>query len=63
MDCYRAGTDFSVSAHAFCAAYGISPRGAVLVRPDGFIGCVNKDASAQPEQALAEVCTRLLFLH
>ena len=62
MDFYRAGTDFSDSADSFCAAYGLSPRGAVLARPDGFIGWRSEDASAQPEQVLAEVCTRLLLL-
>lgn len=63
MDFYRAGSDFSDPSDAFCTAYGISPRGAVLARPDGFIAWRSEDASAQPEQALMEVCTRLLFLH
>jgi len=60
MDSYRAGTDFSDAEDAFCAAYGITPRGAVLVRPDGFIGWRSVDAGERPEQALAQVCARLL---
>lgn len=60
LDLYRAGADFSDPAGAFCAAYGLTPRGAVLARPDAFIGWRSPDSHEQPEQILAAVLTRLL---
>ncbi len=60
LDLYRAGTDFSDPAGAFCSAYGISPRGAVLARPDAFIGWRSEDSSIQPEQELERVFAQLL---
>ncbi|HEX7736035.1 MAG TPA: FAD-dependent monooxygenase [Ktedonobacteraceae bacterium] len=60
LDLYRAGTDFSDPAGAFCAAYGITSRGAVLARPDGFIGWRSPQTSAQPEQTLAAALAQLL---
>jgi tetracenomycin A2 monooxygenase-dioxygenase len=41
-------------------AYGVSPRGAVLVRPDGFVAWRSLDASAEPETVLAEVMNRVV---
>src|SRR6185312_11686227 len=62
LDLYRVGVDFNVAEEAFCSAYGISSSGAVLVRPDCFIGWRSTDSASQPEQVLEEVCTRLLCL-
>lgn len=37
IDAYCVGCDLEDPEKSFCAAYGISSEGAVLVRPDGFI--------------------------
>jgi len=47
-------------AGAFAENYGISPAGAVLVRPDGFIAWRAKEAAARPEETLAGVVDSLL---
>jgi putative polyketide hydroxylase len=41
-------------------AYGISPSGALLVRPDGFVGCRAAEAASAPEQALRRALQTLL---
>jgi len=48
-----AGSDFG-------AAYGISPDGAVLVRPDGFVAWRAADAAGASAQAMAGVLSRVL---
>lgn len=45
----------------FCDAYGISPQGAVLVGPDGFVAWRAKSADASPAATLAR--TRAALLH
>jgi putative polyketide hydroxylase len=59
LDLYRAGTDFRDADNAFCAAYGISPRGAALARPAQAVRWRPLSASAQPEQALAEAFAQI----
>ncbi|MEQ1580962.1 MAG: FAD-dependent monooxygenase [Steroidobacteraceae bacterium] len=44
----------------FPAAYGISPSGAVLVRPDGYVGWRMKSHSDAAGQTLTEALSRLL---
>jgi 2-polyprenyl-6-methoxyphenol hydroxylase-like FAD-dependent oxidoreductase len=44
----------------FCAAYGISPGGAVLVRPDGFIAWRAADASGASAEVMAGVLSAVL---
>ncbi len=44
----------------FPAAYGISPSGAVLVRPDGYVGWRMKSHSPGAEQALTAALSRIL---
>ncbi len=44
----------------FLAAYGVRPDGAVLVRPDGFIGWRSVGAEEQPEAILTEALARIL---
>ena len=44
----------------FPGAYGISPSGAVLVRPDGFVGWRAPEAAGAPEQALRQALQTLL---
>jgi len=46
----------------FCAAYGISPEGAVLVRPDGFIAWRAADATGATAGAMTGVLSRVLCL-
>ncbi len=60
LDLYRAGTDFNVAGDVFCTTCGISPRGAMLARPDGFIGWRAAEASEQPEQALERALSQIL---
>lgn len=47
----------------FLASYGIGPRGAVLVRPDGFVGWRAQDAEQDPARTLETVLCRLLGKH
>ena len=35
---YQIGADFDDPEHAMPAAYGFGSNGAVLIRPDGFVG-------------------------
>ncbi len=60
LDLYRAGADFSADDGAFCAAYGIAPQGAVLVRPDGFVGWRSAEDDARSEETLTRVFAQLL---
>lgn len=60
LDLYRAGTDFQDADGEFHTAYGISSQGAVLVRPDGFVGWRSADASTQPEQVLKRAFAQLV---
>ena len=46
---------------AFAAAYGISPAGAVLVRPDGFVAWRARDATGTSEAAIGDVLDALLL--
>jgi len=56
-----AGIDTHVIAHPdFCDAYGITPRGAVLVRPDGFVAWRAKSADAAPAATLARALATIL---
>src|SRR5262249_48387215 len=48
------GPDLADPGGCFPGAYGISPSGAVLVRPDGFVGWRAADAAAAPEHALRQ---------
>jgi len=47
-------------AGAFAEAYGISPEGAVLVRPDGFVAWRSRGAVPSPAKTLAQIIERLL---
>ena len=46
----------------FCTAFGITPSGAVLVRPDGFISWRAKSADSQSEHAIDEAMASVLGL-
>ena len=54
------GTGLADPEGCFPGAYGISPSGAVLVRPDGFVGWRAPEAAGAPEQALRQALQTLL---
>ncbi|WP_242614004.1 FAD-dependent monooxygenase [Actinomadura roseirufa] len=53
-----AGGDYTAVEADWAAAYGVSPRGAVLVRPDAFVAWRSTDALPEPELVLADVLGR-----
>ena len=54
------GPDLADPEGCFPGAYGISPSGAVLVRPDGFVGWRAVDAAGAPEETLRQALQSLL---
>jgi len=56
MDVHR------ISEPAFCDAYGISPSGAVLVRPDGFVAWRGKTAESATSETIARVLRAVLSI-
>ncbi|HVU66591.1 MAG TPA: FAD-dependent monooxygenase [Ktedonobacteraceae bacterium] len=67
LDVYQIGGaagDFLVADNSFCQAYGLASSGAVLLRPDGFIGWRSARAGEHGEEdeaALARALSTLLF--
>jgi putative polyketide hydroxylase len=51
---------YQVADPGFCAAYGISPDGAVLVRPDGFVAWRAADAAGARAECMTDVLSRVL---
>jgi 2-polyprenyl-6-methoxyphenol hydroxylase-like FAD-dependent oxidoreductase len=62
LDAYRIGDGLADTAGSFLQAYGLSPSGAVIVRPDGFVGWRAVDAVDTPEETLRQVFRSLLCL-
>lgn len=63
LDAYRVGSaDVLDPDNRFCEAYGLSPSGASLVRPDGFVGWRAKAAEGDAPASLSHVLGTLLFL-
>ncbi len=54
------GGEVRDSGGGFAAAYGISPSGAVLVRPDGFVAWRAADATGASDAAIGDVLDALL---
>jgi putative polyketide hydroxylase len=54
------GTGLADPQGCFPGAYGISPSGAVLARPDGFVGWRAPEAAGAPEQPLRQALQTLL---
>jgi putative polyketide hydroxylase len=54
--------DLQAPAGRFEALYGVEPDGAVLVRPDGFVGWRAQRAEDEPADALAGALTTILKL-
>ncbi|MED4583532.1 FAD-dependent monooxygenase [Brevibacillus choshinensis] len=68
LDIYRIGDsnegDFIDCEKAFCQAYGVTATGAVIVRPDGYIGWRSRkteEKAQNPEQVLTQALSTLLF--
>jgi 2-polyprenyl-6-methoxyphenol hydroxylase-like FAD-dependent oxidoreductase len=60
-DAAPAGIDVHKIQHeGFCGAYGITPQGAVLVRPDGFVAWRAKSADANAASTLTQALQTLL---
>jgi 2-polyprenyl-6-methoxyphenol hydroxylase-like FAD-dependent oxidoreductase len=61
LDAYLVGGDeFADPGGSFAAAYGISESGAVLVRPDGFVGWRCRDGAGASVQAMRGALATLL---
>jgi 2-polyprenyl-6-methoxyphenol hydroxylase-like FAD-dependent oxidoreductase len=60
LDAYFVGGDLSDPDGLFCAAYGVSPAGANLVRPDGFVAWRAVDAPPDPAAALTQALAAVL---
>jgi 2-polyprenyl-6-methoxyphenol hydroxylase-like FAD-dependent oxidoreductase len=60
LDSYRIGATLHDPKSAFATAYGLSPTGAVLIRPDGFVGWRAKALVEDPrgaiEHAMETIC-------
>jgi 2-polyprenyl-6-methoxyphenol hydroxylase-like FAD-dependent oxidoreductase len=54
------GAGLADAGGSFLGAYGISPSGAVVVRPDGFVGWRAVDAAGAPEDTLGRALRSLL---
>ncbi|MBO1582432.1 FAD-dependent monooxygenase [Bacillus sp. XF8] len=52
--------DFIDQDNTFVTLYGINPEGAILVRPDGFIGWQTKEVVLTPDLVLEEVLNCIL---
>jgi len=64
MDAYLVGGgELRDPGGAFAPAYGISPAGAVLVRPDGFVAWRAHDATGASEAVIGDVLDALLLRH
>lgn len=57
VDAYRFGADLAAEG---AAAHGLTSRGAVLVRPDGFVGWRTDKLPADPARELARVLAEVL---
>ena len=62
LDTYQVcSTDLRDPDNRFCAQYGLSPAGACLVRPDGFVAWRAKEGEPDPQAVLGRTLGALLF--
>ena len=61
LPAYRLGGDLLGDLPGFMAWTGLSPQGALLIRPDGFIAWRVRGAERDPETVLRSVLNRVLF--
>jgi putative polyketide hydroxylase len=63
LDAYQVGGgELTDADDTFTGSYGISPAGAVVVRPDGFVAWRAFDATASSTETMARVLSALLCL-
>jgi putative polyketide hydroxylase len=60
LDAYRVGAEVVDVDGRFASAYGVSPAGVTLVRPDGFIAWRAREGSWQPKRDLEQILTQVL---
>lgn len=60
IDAYCVGNDLADPGNSFCATYGISTKGAVLVRPDGFIAWRSRGEATDTQGVIAAALARSL---
>jgi putative polyketide hydroxylase len=62
LEAYCIGRDLRDPDGRFCSAYGLSPAGACLVRPDGFVAwraqAAEQDTAGSVERALRAISGR-----
>lgn len=64
MDIYQVGADFSNPGNDFLDAYGITSTGAIIVRPDGYIGwrkTITEENRGEMQKVLTTALSTLLF--
>jgi len=65
LEAHRIGTNatdvVTDAGGGFTAAYGLSPSGATLVRPDGFVAWRSPSGSGDPEGDLTRALTAVLM--
>ncbi len=62
IECLVVGVDVRDPDRRFEHAYGLAPDGAVLVRPDGFVGWRAKTMPAEARRALVQALARILAI-
>ncbi len=60
LSVYRVGADLLDVEGVWSASFGVSPGGAVLLRPDGFVAWRARDASREPAMVLPKVLAQAL---
>jgi hypothetical protein len=60
LEVYRIGRDVT-DLDGFMTAFGITPSGATLIRPDGFVAWRSVSAVAEPATALIDVLMAILM--
>jgi putative polyketide hydroxylase len=60
LDTHRLSIDLQDPEDRWPAAYGVTARGAVLIRPDGIVTWRSRDRSSSPEEIVARALTRAL---
>lgn len=63
LQAYAIGADVADPEHLFGPAYGVAGTGAVVVRPDGFVGWRSREGGRDPQQTLRGVVESLLCLN
>ncbi|MDE2374005.1 MAG: FAD-dependent monooxygenase [Hyphomicrobiales bacterium] len=60
LEAYTFGSNLRDPDNRFAEAYGLTAKGAVLVRPDGFVAWRAKSGEANPREVLQKVLGRIL---